>query len=355
MAVRHAAVSLMRGMITWSARNTNWNLTDMSLGLLDRGVWREKDPSRNNDGRFVRPPTTYRNFVTADGSPGPTGQGGFQAEAGRYHLYISLACPWAHRTLIFRKLKKLEVVISISVVEPLLSKAGWEFGTGPGATLDTANGKSTLAEIYLLTNPHYTGRVTVPVLWDKKRRTIVNNESSEIIRILNSAFDAFTDVRTDFYPAELRGEIDGINAVVYETVNNGVYRSGFAVSQAAYEEAARALFATLDQLEQRLSRQRYLVGKQLTEADWRLFTTLVRFDAVYYSHFKCNVRRITDYPNLSNYLRDLYQVPGVAETVNLEHIKRHYYSSHRNVNPTRIVPIGPLFDFTLPHDRRRFG
>jgi putative glutathione S-transferase len=241
------------------------------------------------------------------------------------------------------------------VVEPLLSKAGWEFGTGPGATLDTANGKSTLAEIYLLTNPHYTGRVTVPVLWDKKRRTIVNNESSEIIRILNSAFDAFTDVRTDFYPAELRGEIDGINAVVYETVNNGVYRSGFAVSQAAYEEAARALFATLDQLEQRLSRQRYLVGKQLTEADWRLFTTLVRFDAVYYSHFKCNVRRITDYPNLSNYLRDLYQVPGVAETVNLEHIKRHYYSSHRNVNPTRIVPIGPLFDFTLPHDRRRFG
>ena len=279
----------------------------------------------------------------------------FPAEAGRYHLYVSLACPWAHRTLIFRKLKKLEDVISVSVVEPVLSKLGWEFGTGPGATLDTVNGKSTLAEIYLLTNPRYTGRVTVPVLWDKKRRTIVNNESSEIIRMLNSAFDAFTDVRTDYYPLELRAEIDRINDIVYANVNNGVYRAGFATTQAAYEEAARALFATLDQLEERLSRQRYLVGRQITEADWRLFTTLVRFDAVYYSHFKCNLRRIADYPNLWNYLRDLYQVPGIADTVSLDHIKRHYYGSHRNINPTGIVPIGPLLDFTLPHDRGRFG
>ncbi len=330
----------------------------MALGLLERGDWRQDDPSRTKDGRFLRPPTTYRNFVTADGSPGPTGEGGFPAEAGRYHLYVSLACPWAHRTLIFRKLKKLENVISVSVVEPVLGKLGWEFGTGPGATLDTVNGKSTLAEIYLLTNSRYSGRVTVPVLWDKKRRTIVNNESSEIIRMLNSAFDAFTDVHTDYYPAELRAEIDRINDIVYPNVNNGVYRAGFATTQAAYEEAARALFATLDQLEERLSRQRYLVGRQVTEAvteaDWRLFTTLVRFDAVYYSHFKCNLRRITDYPNLWNYLRDLYQVPGVADTVSLDHIKRHYYGSHLNINPTGIVPIGPLLDFTLPHDRDRF-
>ncbi|HMK71524.1 MAG TPA: glutathione S-transferase family protein [Xanthobacteraceae bacterium] len=326
----------------------------MALGLLERGDWRQDDPSRIRDGHFVRPPTTYRNFVTADGSPGPTGEGGFPAEAGRYHLYVSLACPWAHRTLIFRKLKKLENVISVSVTEPLLSKLGWTFGTAPGATLDTVNGKSTLAEIYLLSNPRYSGRVTVPALWDKKRRTIVNNESAEIIRMLNSAFDAFTNVRTDYYPLELRAEIDRINDIVYTNVNNGVYRAGFATTQAAYEEAARALFATLDQLEQRLSRQRYLLGRQITEADWRLFTTLVRFDAVYYSHFKCNLRRISDYPNLWNYLRELYQMPGVADTVNFDHIKRHYYGSHLNVNPTGIVPIGPLIDFTLPHDRARF-
>ncbi len=327
----------------------------MALGLLERGAWRQDDPSRNEDGRFIRPPTTYRNFVTADGSPGPTGEGGFPAEAGRYHLYVSLACPWAHRTLIFRKLKKLEDAISVSVVEPLLGKSGWEFGIGPGATLDTVNDKSTLAEIYLLTNPQYTGWVSVPVLWDKTRRTIVNNESSEIIRMLNSAFDAFTDVHTDFYPVALRAEIDRINDIVYPNVNNGVYRAGFATTQAAYEEPARALFATLDQLEERLLRQRYLAGREITEADWRLFTTLVRFDAVYYSHFKCNLRRIVDYPNLWNYLRDLYQVPGVADTVSLDHIKRHYYGSHRKINPTGIVPIGPLIDFTLPHDRGRFG
>jgi len=326
----------------------------MALGLLERGAWRQDDPHLIKDGRFIRRPTSFRNFVTPDGSPGPTGEGGFPAEAGRYHLYVSLACPWAHRTLIFRKLKKLDDVISVSIVEALLGNDGWEFGTGPGATLDTVNGKKLLRDIYLLDDPSYSGRVTVPVLWDKKRNVIVNNESSEIIRMFNSAFDAFTDVRTDYYPVELRGEIDRINDLIYTTVNNGVYRAGFATTQAAYEEAARALFATLDQLEERLSRQRYLLGRQITEADWRLFTTLIRFDAVYYSHFKCNLRRIVDYPNLWNYLRDLYQVPGVSDTVSLDHIKRHYYGSHRNVNPTGIVPIGPLLDFTLPHDRGRF-
>ncbi len=245
-------------------------------------------------------------------------------------------------------------MISLSVVAAVLGKRGWEFGTEPGATLDRVNGKSTLADIYLLANPHYSGRVTVPVLWDKKRRTIVNNESSEIIRMLNSAFNAFTEVRTDYYSVELRGEIDRINDVVYPNVNNGVYRAGFAVTQVAYEEAARALFATLDQLEERLSRQRYLIGRQITEADWRLFTTFVRFDAVYYSHFKCNLRRIVDYPNLSNYLRELYQVPGIADTVNLDHIKRHYYMSMTAINPTRIVPLGPKLDFSAPHDRGKF-
>jgi glutathionyl-hydroquinone reductase len=323
------------------------------MGFLVDGLWHDVD-MRVQDGRFVRKPTVFHNYITADGGPGPAGNGGFPAERGRYHLYVSLACPWAHRTLIFRTLKKLEAVISVSVVVPLFGKTGWEFGTEPGATLDTINNKSTVAEIYVLGDPRYSGRASVPVLWDKKTRSIVNNESSEIIRMLNSAFNAFTEVRTDYYPIALRNEIDRINDLVYETVNNGVYRSGFATTQAAYEEAARAVFATLDRLEEILSRQRYLAGKQMTEADWRLFTTLVRFDAVYYSHFKCNLRRIVDYPNLWSYVRELYQVPGVAETVNLDHIKRHYYGSHRNVNPTGIVPIGPLVDFALPHDRARF-
>jgi putative glutathione S-transferase len=327
---------------------------EMTMGLLVDGAWQE-DVSRTEDGRFIRPMTSYHDFVTADGSPGPTGKGGFPAEAGRYHLYISLACPWAHRTLIFRNLKKLDDVISVSITEPLYGKTGWEFGIARGGTLDSANGKSTLAEIYLLADPHYTGRVSVPVLWDKKRRTIVNNESSEIIRMLNSAFEAFTAVHTDYYPAELRAEIDRVNDIVHPNVNNGVYRAGFATTQEAYEEAARGIFATLDQLEERLSRQRYLVGGRITEADWRLFTTLIRFDTVYYSHFKCNLRRIADYPNLWNYLRDLYQLPGIAETVSIDHIKRHYYGSQRQVNPTGIVPIGPLIDFTLPHDRGRLA
>jgi glutathionyl-hydroquinone reductase len=324
------------------------------MGLLVNGAWQE-DISRTSNGRFVRPTTSFRNFVSADGSAGPTGEGGFPAESGRYHLYISLPCPWAHRTLIFRTLKKLDDVISISLARPLYGKTGWEFGAADGGTLDTANGKATLAEIYLLADPHYTGRVSVPVLWDKKRRTIVNNESSEIIRMLNSVFDAFTDARTDYYPAALRGEIDRINDLVYPNINNGVYRAGFATGQDAYEEAARGVFAAFDQIEAILSRQRYLAGRQITEADWRLFTTLIRFDSVYFSHFKCNLRRVADYPNLWNYTRDLYQVPGIAETVSIDQIKRHYYGSQLKVNPTGIVPIGPQIDFTAPHDRGRFG
>jgi glutathionyl-hydroquinone reductase len=329
------------------------------MGLLVDGAWQEDSAgkefgSRTTDGHFIRKATAFHNYITADGTPGPTGKGGFPAERGRYHLYVSLACPWAHRTLIFRKLKKLEDVISVSIAVPLFGKTGWEFGTEPGASRDTVNGEPTIADIYVLGDPHYTGRASVPVLWDKEQRVVVNNESSEIIRMLNSAFNAFTDARTDYYPAKLRSEIDGINDIIYATVNNGVYRAGFSTTQAAYEEAARALFVTLDKLEERLSRHRFLVGPQ-TEADWRLFTTLIRFDAVYYSHFKCNLRRIIDYPNLSNYLRDLYQVPGIAETVNFDHIKRHYYGSHRHVNPTGIVPIGPVLDFTAPHDRGRFG
>ena len=324
------------------------------MGLLVDGAWQE-DASRTTNGHFIRPNTTFRNYVTPDGSPGPSGEGGFAAERGRYHLYISLACPWAHRTLIMRDLKHLDDVISVSIAAPLYGKTGWEFSKERGGTGDSINGKATLAEIYLLADPRYTGRVSVPVLWDKKRGTIVNNESSEIIRMLNSAFTAFTNVHTDYYPEELRSEVDSINDVVYTTVNNGVYRAGFATSQAAYEEAARGIFKTLDQLEERLSRQRYLAGNNTTEADWRLFTTLVRFDAVYYSHFKCNLRRIADYPNLGNYLRDLYQQPRVADTVSLDHIKRHYYGSQKQVNPTGIVPIGPLQDFLAPHDRARFA
>jgi glutathionyl-hydroquinone reductase len=324
------------------------------MGLLVNGVWQE-DISRTKEGRFMRPSSVFRNFVTADGSAGPTGEGGFPAEAGRYHLYISLACPWAHRTLIFRALKKLENVVSFTNTQPLYGKTGWEFGTAGGGMTDSVNGKATLAEIYLLADPHYTGRVSVPVLLDKKRRTIVNNESSEIVRMLNSAFDAFTNAHTDYYPAALRSEIDRVNDLVYPNINNGVYRAGFATSQDAYEEAARGIFTAFDQLEERLSRHRYLAGAQITEADWRLFTTLVRFDSVYYSHFKCNLRRVADYPNLWNYTRDLYQVPGVAETVSIDQIKRHYYGSQRQVNPSGIVPIGPIIDFSAPHDRGRFG
>jgi len=325
------------------------------MGLLVDGVWQdEQHIARTSDGRFVRPTTRFRNWVTEDGSPGPTGEGGFAAARGRYHLYVALPCPWAHRTVIMRMLKGLEDVVSMSVLEPLYGPHGWRFGTSPGTVPDSVNGASELAEIYLRADPRYTGRVSVPALWDKERRTIVNNESAEIIRMLNGAFGRFTNVRTDYYPPALREEIDRVNTLVYENVNNGVYRAGFATTQEAYEEAFRALFRTLDELERRLSRQRYLAGRDITEADWRLFTTLVRFDAVYYSHFKCNLRRIIDYPNLSNYLRDLYQQGGVAATVNMDHIKRHYYGSQRHVNPTGIVPLGPQLDFLAPHDRGRF-
>ena len=325
------------------------------MGLLVDGVWREEQHSeRTPDGRFMRPTTRFRNWVTEDGGPGPTGEGGFAAARGRYHLYVALPCPWAHRTVIMRMLKGLEDVVSMSVLEPLYGPHGWRFGTSPGTVPDSVNGASELAEIYLRADPRYTGRVSVPALWDKERRTIVNNESAEIIRMLNGAFGRFTNVRTDYYPPALREEIDRVNALVYENINNGVYRAGFATAQEAYEEAFRALFRVLDELERRLARQRYLAGGDITEADWRLFTTLVRFDAVYYSHFKCNLRRIIDYPNLSNYLRDLYQQAGVAATVNMDHIKRHYYGSQRHVNPTGIVPLGPQLDFMAPHDRGRF-
>jgi len=323
------------------------------MAMLVDGEWRDEDPVNEigKAGNFQRVDSVFRDRITADGPSG------FPAEAGRYHLYASYGCPWAHRTLIYLALKKLTGVISVAIAAPSLPKQGWMFEDNPAfpdCTPDRINGFRYLHQAYAASNPHYTGKVTVPTLWDKKTRRIVNNESSEIIRMFNSAFEAFTNVHTDYYPAELRAEIDRINDIVYPTVNNGVYRAGFATSQDAYEEAARGIFATFDQLEERLSRQRYLAGKQITEADWRLFTTLVRFDAVYYSHFKCNLRRIADYPNLSNYLRDLYQVPGIAETVSIEQIKRHYYGSQRQVNPTGIVPIGPQLDFTLPHDRGRF-
>ncbi len=330
------------------------------MGLLVDGVWQDQwYDTKKSGGKFVRQDSRFRNWVTADGSAGPEGEAGFKAEAGRYHLYISHACPWAHRTMIFRKLKKLDDAISVSVVDHFMGGEGWRFADVPGAIPDTVNNKQHMHEVYTLADPKYTGRVTVPVLWDKQQGTIVSNESSEIIRMFNSAFDGLGggvgDPSVDFHPTELHDEIDEINAVIYDTVNNGVYKSGFATTQEAYEEAFDALFKTLDMLEVRLSRQRYLVGDRLTEADWRLFTTLVRFDPVYVGHFKCNLRRIADYPNLSNYTRDLYQVPGVAETVNMEHIKRHYYGSHETVNPTRIVPVGPRIDYAAPHDRNRFG
>lgn len=325
------------------------------MGLLVDGVWNDQwYDTKASGGRFEREPTRFRNWITADGGAGPSGRDGFKAERGRYHLYVSLACPWAHRTLIFRKLKRLEDVISVSIVSPHMGEKGWTFDTRDGGEPDPINGKTRLYEVYLVADAHYSGRVTVPVLWDKQQGTIVNNESAEIIRMLNSAFDAFTTVHTDFYPPALRAQIDAINDDVYAKVNNGVYRAGFATTQAAYESAFHVLFDELDALEKHLSRQRYLVGPEMTEADWRLFTTLVRFDAVYFGHFKCNLRRIVDYPNLSNYLRDLFQVPGVADTVNFSHIKRHYYGSHKTINPTGIVPLGPALDLMAPHDRARF-
>lgn len=318
------------------------------MGQLIDGKWETRNFSpRIVAGRFQRRDTLFRRWIAAD----PEAE--FPAAPGRYHLYVSLACPWAHRTLIFRSLKRLEAAISVSIVEPFMGDQGWVFGDAPGATLDGVNGHKALYEVYRQAKPDYTGRVTVPVLWDKQTGQIVNNESAEIIRMLNSAFDAFGDAAIDFYPAALRPEIDRVNALVYDAINNGVYKAGFATTQEAYEEAFDSLFAALDQLEARLSGQRYLVGDRLTEADWRLFTTLVRFDAVYFSHFKCNRRRIVDYPALSGYLRELYQVPGVAATVDLDHIKQHYYRSHTGINPNGIVPKGPQLDLDRPHERDR--
>jgi putative glutathione S-transferase len=303
-------------------------------------------------GEFTRSESTFRNWVTKDGSPGSSGVGDFIAEPGRYHLYVSYACPWAHRTLIFRALKGLEDVISVSVVHPLMPEESWIFAEYPGATKDHVNQAHFLYENYRLADPQFNSLVTVPVLWDKKKRTIVNNESSEIIRMLNSAFDDYAKSDIDYYPDSLRQDIDSINSLVYHDVNNGVYRCGFATTQDAYNRAFDRLFDALEELEARLSLRRYLVGNQITEADWRLFTTLVRFDAVYYSHFKTNKKRLIDYSNLWSYARELYQVPGVAQTVNMDHIKTHYFGSHRSINPTGIIPKGPEIDFMLPHERK---
>jgi glutathionyl-hydroquinone reductase len=326
------------------------------MGVLIDGVWHDQEyDTRNTGGRFVRKDAAFRNWVTPDGAPGPTGKGGFKAETGRYHLYVSLACPWAHRTLIFRKLKKLEETISVSVVHWRMREHGWTFDEGPGVVPDPIHNARHLHEIYTAGMPDYSGRVTVPVLWDKRSGTIVNNESSEIIRMLNAAFDAIGAAPGDYYPEDLREAIDALNDRIYDTVNNGVYKAGFATTQAAHEEAVGPLFETLDWLEERLATRRYLVGSKQTEADWRLFTTLARFDPVYVGHFKCNLRRIADYRNLSGYLRDLYQTAGVAETVNMQHIKGHYYESHRAINPTGIVPLGPVLDLDTPSGRARLG
>ncbi len=320
------------------------------MGMLIKGQlvnnWLDKEIDK---GEFKRMESTFRNTVTADGS------GGFKAEADRYHLYVSSACPWAHRTVIFRKLKKLETIIGLSIVEPEMLEHGWTFAE-TGDYRDHLHAFHFMHEIYTRADKAFTGQITVPVLWDKKRNTIVNNESSEIIRMFNSAFNTLTEVQTDFYPEHLRQKIDAINLPVYNNINNGVYRCGFATTQLAYERAFDRLFNELDNVENILSAQAYLAGEQLTEADWRLFTTLIRFDAVYVGHFKCNLKRIADYENLSHYLRDLYQMPGIAETVDLDYIKRHYYYSHSSINPTQVIAKGPQLDFTSPHNRfTKFG
>ena len=325
------------------------------MGLLVEGRWQDQWYESSKDGAFQREQAKRRNWVTADGRPGPSGEGGFKAEAGRYHLYVSLACPWAHRTLIVRKLKGLESLVDVSVVSWLMRENGWTFDKQTGSTGDALDGHTFMYQRYLADTPDYTGRVTVPVLWDKKLKRIVSNESSEIIRMFNSAFDDLTGNRLDLYPEALRPEINRLNDRIYPAVNNGVYRAGFATSQGAYEEAFDEVFAELDALEKLLSEKRYLSGEYLTEADVRLFTTLIRFDAVYHGHFKCNLRRIADYPNLSNWLREMYQLPGVASTVDFVHIKHHYYASHATINPTGVVPKGPEQDFSGAHDRARLS
>ncbi|MXU64042.1 glutathione S-transferase family protein [Oceanomicrobium pacificus] len=325
------------------------------MGALIDGKW-ETNPifPTSKDGSFKRADTSFRNWITPDGAAGPTGTGGYKAESGRYHLYVSYACPWAHRTLIFRQLKGLEPHISVDVVHPLMLDDGWTFETDfPGATGDSLGNRSYLREVYLDADPEISGRVTVPILWDKKTGTIVSNESSEIIRMFNSAFDGITGNRDDYYPEELREGIDAVNARIYDTLNNGVYKCGFARSQTAYDKAAAALFDTMDWLEDRLSSRRYLMGDRLTEADWRLAVTLFRFDPVYVQHFKTNRNRLVDFPNLWAYARELYQWPGVRETVNFDHIVQHYIRSHSSINPLGIVPIGPRIDWDAPHGRER--
>lgn len=317
----------------------------MALGQLVEGKWVSKREQEDTQGRFIRPSTTFRDRITADGSSG------FKAERDRYHLYISWACPWANRTAIMRKLKGLEDVIGLSVVDPIMGEEGWKFSDYPGSTPDTVNGAQYLREIYLKTDPNFTGRVTVPVLWDKETNTIVNNESREIIQILDTEFGDFVKSDWHFYPEDLRDKTEEAMDAIYQPINNGVYRAGFATKQEAYEEAVTELFDALDYWEQVLTKQRYMCGDRITEADWCMFTTLFRFDAVYYVHFKCNLRHIYEYPNLWNYLKDLYQQPGVKETCNLDHIKLHYYKSHPNVNPHGIVPKGPFLDFDSPHNR----
>ncbi|WP_371154900.1 glutathione S-transferase family protein [Jannaschia sp. 2305UL9-9] len=324
------------------------------MGKLVDGVWRDEwYDTKSTGGKFVRSTAGFRNWITADGSAGPTGSAGFKAEAGRYHLYVSYACPWAHRTLIFRALKGLEDMIAVSVVHPDMLGDGWTFRTDfPGATGDRLFDLPFARDIYLRADPKVSGRVTVPILWDTEQGTIVSNESSEIIRMFNSAFDGLTGDTQDFYPEDLRPEIDRINDRVYPDINNGVYKSGFATTQSAYDDAVTALFDALDWVDALLADRRYLAGDRLTEADWRLFTTLVRFDEVYHLHFKCNRRRLIDYPNLWPYTRELFQVPGVADTVNMDHIVRHYHYSHETINPNRIIPINPVMDWMAPHGRQ---
>jgi putative glutathione S-transferase len=326
------------------------------MGFMVDGIWRNQwYDTESTGGEFVRMEALFRNWITPDGAPGPSGTGGFKAEPGRYHLYVSLACPWAHRTLILRKLKGLEQIVSVSVVNAYMGdEEGWTFHPGPGVIPDFVNHKTLLHEIYSLADPNYSGIVSVPTLWDTQRQTIVSNESSEILRMFNSAFDHLGALPGDYYPPALQSEIDRLNEFVYHRINNGVYKAGFATQQKIYERAVTHLFDALDTLEERLSAQRYLLGKRLTEADWRLFTTLIRFDAVYYGHFKCNLKRLVDYPILWNYVLELAQIPGIMETIDLEYTKAHYYGSHDTINPTRIVPLGPLLDLNAPHNRSRF-
>ncbi|MCR9187098.1 MAG: glutathione S-transferase family protein [Halieaceae bacterium] len=322
------------------------------MGKLVDGQWQDVwYDTASNKGRFVRESAGFRHWVTADGAAGPTGDDGFAAAAGRYHLYVSLACPWAHRTLIVRALKGLEALIDVSVVSPLMLENGWTFNRDEGSSGDLVGNADFHHQVYTRAAPNYTGRVTVPVLWDRERNTIVSNESADIIRMLNSAFDALTGNTVDLYPTALHSAIDAWNTRIYPAVNNGVYRAGFATTQEAYEEAYGALFNELDHLEAQLAGQRFLTGERLTEADIRLFTTLIRFDAVYHGHFKCNRQRLEDYRHLPGYIRDIYQQPGVAETVDFDHIKTHYYASHRNINPTGIVPAGPEIDYRAAHGR----